>query len=556
MSVVQTVKQSFVKIYNLVQREFVYTQQVDHSGKYIPYFENHDGFPVELSRLVQGSPTATSCLSTLTDFITGEGFNEGSELENLILNKQGLKFFQFHNICSGSISHMWGVASIVRFNKVGGITEIYDIPFGYCRLGLPDDNGIISKIKYNPYFGTTLYKQKDTVEYDVFNPLKALVQFANAEAKMKKDKEAKPWKGQIFWMGIRDEKHPFYPVPDYYSAKHWMNVEKNAGNYFDENLENGFLQSTIIKMLGDPNDASGLKDSNGDDIPKGKAFDKEMSENFQGIKRVAKIVAMWANAKEEFPTLEAFPTSGNPDMFRIQDEHATKKITIATKVPAILANISEGVSLGGDGNTIRAGVKLMQQRVKRPQSVLIDYYSELFKYFVFPEGVQKPENITIVPYHPFPELETVDPQAWAVLSREEQRKWVKDHTEIEIIDEVQPTQATPPPPPAVENKIVALHFNSYPTKAKQNVKRAIEWQEKMGKKCSTAFGLKLSQSIIDGVPLGPKEIRRLSNNLSKNMLFKDHPYSESCEAVNFDAWGGVDMMIWANEKVKELKGDE
>ena len=133
---------------------------------------------------------------------------------------------------------------------------------------------------------------------------------------------------------------------------------------------------------------------------------------------------------------------------------------------------------------------------------------------------------------------------------------MKDHTEIEIIEEVQPTEPTPTPTPAVENKIVALHFNSYPDKAKKNVQRALEWQDKMGKKCSTAFGLKLSQAIIDGVPLGPKEIRRLSNNLSKNMLFKDRPYSESCEAVQFDAWGGADMMKWANEKVKELKGDD
>lgn len=428
----QKAKESFIKIYNLVQREFAYTTQVDTSAKYIPYFENNDAFPVELTKLVHGSPTATACLSTLTDFIAGEGFNEGAELENLVLNKQGLKFFQFHTICSGSIAHKWGVASIVKFNKAGGITEVYDIPFGYCRLGVPDDNGVISKIKYNPYFGTSLYRKQDTVEYDVFNPGQAAVQLA---------KNPK-WRGQIFWMGIRDEKHPFYPVPDYYSAKHWMNVERNAGTYFDENLENGFLQSTIIKMLGDPNDPSGLKDSNDNDIPKGKAFDTEMSKNFQGVDRVAKIMAFWANNKDEFPTLEAFPTSGNPDMFRVQDEHATKKITIATKVPAILANIHEGVSLGGDGNTIRAGVKLMQQRVKRPQSMLIDYYNEIFKYFVFPDGVQKPENISIVPYHPFPELETVDPQAWAVLTTEEKRKWVKDHTEIEIIEEEPPVTPT------------------------------------------------------------------------------------------------------------------
>jgi hypothetical protein len=542
MSITQKVQESFVKIYNLVQREIAYTQQVNNTEKYIPYFEGNDNFPVELSRLVQGSPTATSCLSTLTDFIAGEGFNEGSELENLVLNKQGLKFLQFHNVSSGSMANKWGVASIVRFNKVGGITEVYDIPFGYCRLGVPDDNGVISKIKYNPYFGTALYKQKDTVEYDVFNPLQAPVQFA---------KNSK-WRGQIFWMGIRDEKHPFYPVPDYYSAKHWMNVEKNAGMYFDENLENGFLQSAIIKLIGDPNESSGVKDSNGDDIPKGKAFSDMMTKDFSGAKRNAVLLALWGANKEEWPELAPFPTNSNAETYRVQDEHATKKITIATKVPAILANISEGVSLGGDGNTIRAGVKLMQQRVKRPQSTLIDYYMEIFKYFVFPDGVQKPENITIVPYHPFPELETVDPQAWAVLTPEEQRKWVKDHTEIEIIKE-QPVTTAPPQP---ENRIVALHFNSYPEGAKKTVKRALDWQEKMNQKCTGRAGLELSEAIMKGTPLGPKEIRRLSNYLSKNVLYKDHPYSESCDKVKFDAWGGVDMMLWANEKVKELKGDD
>jgi hypothetical protein len=60
---------------------------------------------------------------------------------------------------------------------------------------------------------------------------------------------------------------------------------------------------------------------------------------------------------------------------------------------------------------------------------------------------------------------------------------------------------------------------------------------------------------MDGMPLGPKEIRKLSNYLSKNLVHKDIPYSESCEAVKFYAWGGPEMMLWANEKAKELKGE-
>lgn len=541
MNIAKTAKESFVKVYNFIQREFAYPTQVQNQGKYIPYFDGNDNFPVELAQLVQGSPTATSCLSTLTDFIAGEGFNEGEDLENLVLNRQGLKFFQYHTVCSDSIAHDWGVASIVKYNKAGQITEIYDIPFGYCRLKAPDDNGIISKILYNPYFGTVLYRSQDNVEYDVYNPSQAVVQ-------MGKDTK---WKGQIAWMGIKTKKHPFYPVPDYYSCKSWMRVEYNAGVYFDDNLENGFLNDTIMKLIGDPNDPSGKEDKDGNPITKGQLFNTEMTTNFAGAKNRHRLLAMWGNSKEEWPELEPFPSAGNPDLFRVQDEHAIKKITIATKVPGVLANINDTNNFSGE--QIRPAVKLMQQRVVRPQTLLIDYYMQFFEHFVFPQGFVKPENISIVHYNPYPEAETVDAQTWGVLSQEEKRKWVKDNTEIEIIEEPKP--ATTPAPP-VQNKIVNLHFNSYPKKAKDTVKRALDWQEKFGIKCSKPTGLALSEAILNGTPLGPKEIKRLSTYLSKNVLFDNRQYKDSCEKVLFDAWGGVDMMIWANEKVKELKGDE
>lgn len=613
----EIIKQGWVKVYNLIQREIAYTTQIDSTDQYIPYFDHSDVFPVELNNLVTGSPTATSCISTLTDFITGEGFNQGEKLEQKKLNVQGLTFEQFHAIQAGSLAQFWGVATLVKYNNVGQITELTDLPFSNCRLGVPDSKGVISKIKYNPYFGTALYKRSDTIEYDVYNPDHAVEQAL---------KQGSKFKGQVAWFGIRDKKHPFYPVPDYYTAKHWMRVEKNAGIYFDENLENGFLNSAIIKLFGDPNDPSGLKDSDGNDIPKGKAFNTEMTQNFSGAKRVAKIMAFWANNKDEFPTVEAFPSNAGADMYRVQDDHATKKITIATKVPSILANINEGVSLGGDGNTIRAAVKLMQQRVKRMQNILLAYYKELLSRMVVPVT----EAMTIVPYNPFPELESIDPQIWAEMSTEERRKWIQDHTEIEIQIELedkttqnkenntgttkspetlaaqaelrgsvggvngvlsvqqgvvsgattvesglsiltiiygftatearqllgQPEVETPLQPiqQEAQNKVLNLHFDSYPAKAKENVKRSLEWQEKMGIKCSKTSGLTLSQAILDGVPFGPKDIGRLSRYLSKNIIHKDKTYDESCEAVLYDAWGGVDMMVWANEKLKELKG--
>jgi hypothetical protein len=529
MDVIKRATLPFVKIYNFIQREFAYSQQVDSRG-FIP-FGPQDNFPNELSRLVQNSPTATACLSTLTDFITGEGFNQGKDLENRVINARGLKLFQFHNIQADSLCHNWGVASLVKYSKAGKITEIYDIPFGYCRLGRPDSKGIISKIFYNPYFGTGLYRPTDTVEYDVYNPQAALAQAQDPK-----------FKGQINWLGVRDSKHPFYPIPDYYSAHHWMNVEKNTAVYFDENLENGFLTPSVIKLFGNPNDPSGIKDDNDDDIPKGKVFDDMMTKNFSGAERVGKIMAFWGNNKEEWPELEAFPSNANAETYKVQDEHATKKITIATKVPGILANIAEGVSLGGDGNTIRAAVKLMQQRAIRPQNILVDYYSDMLKNMVVPYT----DDINVVSYNPFPELESVDPQVWDVLTPEEKRQWVQDHTEIDLIEDE--------PDKVPSGTITNLHFDSYPAKARDNVKRALEWQAKMGTRCLKPGGKAMSEAIMNGLPLGPKEIKRLSRYLSKQTVYKDHPYDSSCESVEYDAWGGSEMMVWANEKKKELDG--
>lgn len=538
MALKEAISQSFIKVYNLIQREFAYSGQVDASGKFIP-FGLHNNFPQHLNELIRESPTATSCLSTTADFIAGEGFSSGEDLENLKINLQGQTFQQFHIIQSDIFAHNLGVATIVKYNKAGGITQMFDVPFGYCRLGQPDDNGIISKIHYNPYFGTALYRSQDTEVYDVFNPVAAVTQAAS-----------KTWKGQIHWMGVRTSADPHYPIPDYYSASRWMRIEKNAAVYFDENLENGFLVPTIMKVIGNPNDASGMKDSEGNDISKGKAFDDALTNQFAGAKRVGQLWAFWGDNKEEFPSVEAFPTNANADMHRMTDDQATKKITIATKVPSILANISEGVSLGGDGNTIRAAVKLMQQRVKRSQEILIEYYESMLKHFV---GYKSTEPIQIVPYNPFPEMESVDPQVWEVLTVEEKRKWVNDHTEIELEQEIEVESPDQEPLP-VQNRIVNLHFNSYPAKAKDNVKRALEWQDKMGVGCIKPKGRELSEAIMKGVPLGPKEIKRLSRYLSRETIHAAKPYDKSCESLLYDAWGGSEMMVWANDKVKELNG--
>jgi len=140
-------------------------------------------------------------------------------------------------------------------------------------------------------------------------------------------------------------------------------------------------------------------------------------------------MTFWANVKEEFPEIQAVPTDVKAEIFKVVNDQTTKNITIATKVPAILANIQEGVSLGGDGKTIQAAVKLKQQRVVKKHHLLETTYTELLNN----STMQPSEVISIVHYDPYPEDVTVDPLIWAEMTPEERRNWIKKNTDIELI---------------------------------------------------------------------------------------------------------------------------
>ena len=522
-----------LKIYNLLTRQKTNPGQVDLTGQFIPYFQQDaNSFPIELSKLVDNSPTATACISTICDFIIGEGLNS-EDLEKKKMDYNGTDFLRFHAQTSKAHGKFWGFAWLVRYAKTGKITEVINLEFQNTRLGIPDGSGIISQIAYNPYFGTNQFRQADTKHYPVYNPATAALQVKDPN-----------FKGQILWYGSTSARSPFYPVPDYWSARNWMAVEDQASIFYRENLEHGFLQPTMIKLLGDPNDPSGFK-TNPDDpkseLSKQEYMDQVLTEDFAGAKRVGKLWAFWGSNREEWPELAPFPSNGNSDVYRVQDEHAIKKITIAMKVPGVLANINDTNNFSGE--QIRPAVALMQQRVVPMQDIQILYYQDVLKNMVEPFL----EPISIIKYNPFPEVERVEDMVWAELTTSERRRWIKDHTEINLDDTVQATPA-PPAPSNFQN----IAFRSYPKKASDNAKKALDWLDKMGVKCSGKAGIDMAKRIQSGENLSMKEIKRLSGYLSKNVVHSGKPFDSTCGAVEFNLWGGPEMMVWANEKVKEI----
>lgn len=511
---------------------------------YLPYFKD-DRFPLYWHKTISESPSASSCVSTIIDFLEGFGFSD-TELEKLVVNSQGETFFQIHQKTAASFGEFEGFYWHFMYNAAGKIVEWRVLPFESCRLGVPDDKGWISKIFYNPFFGTDEYisesgkYKRDTIEYHVYNPIGISPQIQN-----EKDK----YQGQVLFVGTTTATSRFYPFPEAMSSEKWMKIETGTADYHEDNINNGLHQPYILVMKGDPNAPSNNPEYSSTESPISAAqeFNAIIGSNFTGAKRVGNVMVQWVNigASEEVPEIVPIPSNANGDLFINLDDQATKKITVAFKVPAILANINEGVSLGGDGNMIRVAVKLMQQRSVKKQRVLTDAYRTALT------KLEKPyaQEVVIVPWNPYPELEVIDDKIWNAMTQEEQRKWINDNTEIELIvdapvDNPEPVQ----PAQARFNNAIPVGF---PETIRNTVRKALKMDELRGMECSTKSGRGVSEQILNNKTMSLRQAKRIYNYLKKRPELANAAHDD-CEAITYNQWGGKEMESFLEAKLNEV----
>lgn len=503
------------------------------TDKYIPYGLK-DAFPLEWTELIDNSPSSASCFSTLKDFIEGYGFSDES-LEDRIVNRQGQTLWQIHQASSESLSRFDGFAWLLRFNGGGQVTDWTLLPFESCRLGKPDSSGYISKIHYNPFFGTKDYKQQESICYNIWNPESVQAEIL---------KEGDKFKGQVFWFGTTSPLSPYYPRPEAYSAFRWMEIEAGVAKYHTGNINRGFMPKFMMTIFGDPNAPSTNPDyqtyNGGQPATVAQEFEDQINRDFMGIDTLNNLFINWVQNKEEKPTLDPFPTQANGDMFLTLDNQATKKITIAWKVPSILANINEGVSLGGDGNMVRVAVKLMQQRVVNPQRYLTDSYQTILRRSNQPYT----QPVDITPYNPYPEMEVLDDKIWNEMSTEERRQWITDKTDITL------PVAAPEPAPQQMLNVVSL---KYPEKVVKAIARVRAYIEQSGKSCSGKWGEEISNRILKNENMGLKEMKRLRNYLKTNESYTAVMYSDNCEALKYHQLGGKDMFDFLETEINRVE---
>lgn len=109
-----------IKPKNLVRQPATPAQQ-DYWKEIIRYGDD-DNFPLRLARLVQNSPTASSCIDTKADFIAGDGFSDAT-LSDRIMNGRKERLGDIHNVNSDAYATFEGFALEVKYNGHGLISE-------------------------------------------------------------------------------------------------------------------------------------------------------------------------------------------------------------------------------------------------------------------------------------------------------------------------------------------------------------------------------------------------------------------------------------------------
>jgi hypothetical protein len=390
-----------------------------------------DAFPLRLAQAVQKSPAASACISTRAQFIKGSGFTDKSLMKQVV-NVGGDTLWQLHCRLSDAMALFRGFSVNLKFNRKEVVTNAYDMSFESARFVKPLDPLAthIDRIKYNPYYGTDQFKKDYTTEYPVYDPSKLKTQI---------EAMGNLFPGQVYYYGKTSPLHRFYPMPEYWSAEKWINIDGKIQEFHDENLDNGFFQSVLMTIIGDPNAPSTnpkyVTEDTVDGVTTqrstrtmGEEFEEMMQANFSGSKKAGNIMVNWARTKDDVQNLQPFPNNTNSGLFETLQDLTTKNITIATKTPGILANISEGTNLGSGGSEIQKAIEYMQSNVVEDQMVLIDFYNEVLLPGM---GIQK--KVEIQNFKPVTVIPEIDDKVFDWLTDEEKAHWIrKAYPEINI----------------------------------------------------------------------------------------------------------------------------
>jgi hypothetical protein len=106
-----------------------------------------------------------------------------------------------------------------------------------------------------------------------------------------------------------------------------------------------------------------------------------------------------------------------------------------------------------------------------------------------------------------------------------------------------------------------MPWNDYPQAASDNAARALKHREEHDSDCGTVVGWNTARILANREMVSHDRLPRIYSFLSRAKTydqgdFFDSDGNEICGSVMYAAWGGDEMLRWAERTIEQMKEDK
>lgn len=289
----------------------------EHAVDGILMYGKDNLYPQRMAELLNRSGTAKACVKLFGKFVRGAGFKDDG-LNKTIVNVYGqtakdllweaVQDYRIHN----------GFALHVDYNAFLQPVNPKVVKFEHCRLGVPDENGHITKIVVSDDWPNEKNKSvKKRQRVDVFNPDPEVVL-----KQIERTKGLANYAGQILYV---TENVNQYPTCTFDEVVADVETDAKISVFRETSVNNKFMADHIVEY---PGEFESEKDK--------QAIEKTLTD-FQGVDKSGRFMLMEnPHAADKPITIHKIDIQNTDRLFEWTDQSAQTKIRKNYTQPAIL----------------------------------------------------------------------------------------------------------------------------------------------------------------------------------------------------------------------------
>jgi DNA-binding MarR family transcriptional regulator len=308
-------------------------------SKGIVEFGEKNAFPEQLIYLINKSATHNSIVQQKVLYIIGEGV-KGVPQEKIDQWNKYDTFQEFRYKITHDVKVFGGFAVEVVYNRAG-VPSYYHIDVSKIRT-----------LDHSQYFYAEDWskaKEADITNYPAYNP-----------------NLAKPMTKQLYYYREYRAGLDVYPLPEYYPALNYIDIDARISNFHQNNIASGFSAGHILQLFkGEPTPEEA------------RLFKRKLKEYHQGDSNAGSVMLVYNEQNEPAAQLTPLVSSGLDTMFIELSKAVESNIFIAHQVVSpMLLGVKEEGQLGGRNELAVASELFYRQYVKPNQQRLDSIYTQ------------------------------------------------------------------------------------------------------------------------------------------------------------------------------------